>query len=190
MAQIILLNGVGSAGKSSIAKALQALSSQPFLHVQMDAFIEMLPAQYGDHPEAWTYAQVSNSSLPEIAISEGPLGRRLLQGMRHSVKALAGQGLDLVVDDVLMGNSDPGILEYNALLSDFSFRKVGVFASLNTLEAREKQRGDRLLGLARWQFDRVHHGMHYDLEIHTDTISPAEIAQKFAERLASQSTRS
>ena len=98
------------------------------------------------------------SSLPEIAISEGPLGRRLLQGMRHSVKALAGQGLDLLVDDVLTGNSDSGFSEYNALLSDFSFRKIGVFASLSTLEAREKQCGDRLLGLARWQFDCVHHG--------------------------------
>jgi len=184
MAEIILLNGVGSAGKSSIAKALQALSLKPFLHVQMDAFIEMLPAEYGDHPEAWSYAQVQDSSLPEIAISEGPLGRRLLQGMRHAVKALASQGLDLVVDDVLMGKSDPGMSEYNALLSDFSFHKIGVLASLKTLEIREKQRGDRLPGLARWQFDRVHRGMHYDLEVHTDTMSPAEIAETICQNFS------
>ena len=182
MTQIILLNGVGSAGKSSIAKALQAMSSQPILHVQMDAFIEMLPAEYGDHPDAWTYSLVPNSSKPEIAIREGPLGRRLLQGMRHAVHALAAQGLDLVVDDVLMGRSDPGVSEYADLLSEFQFFRVGVFASLETLEIREKQRGDRLLGLARWQFDRVHEGMDYDLEVQTDTMSPAAVAEAICKK--------
>ncbi|MES0110599.1 hypothetical protein NKK46_13045 [Mesorhizobium sp. M0013] len=42
-AKIVLLNGVGSAGKSSIARALQTIATEPFLHVQMDAFIDMLP---------------------------------------------------------------------------------------------------------------------------------------------------
>jgi chloramphenicol 3-O-phosphotransferase len=34
-ARIVVLNGVGSAGKSSIAKALQAITRDVFLHVQM-----------------------------------------------------------------------------------------------------------------------------------------------------------
>lgn len=76
-----------------------------------------------------------------------------------------------------MGWSDPGIDEYQTLLSSFDFYKVGVFASLETLEMRERQRGDRLIGLARWQFERVHSGMSYDLEVHTDRQSPAEIAE-------------
>jgi chloramphenicol 3-O-phosphotransferase len=42
-ATIVLLNGVGSAGKSSIARALQQITAEPFLYVQMDTFIEMLP---------------------------------------------------------------------------------------------------------------------------------------------------
>ena len=37
-ARIIILNGVGSAGKSSIARALQAITAKPFLYVAMDAF--------------------------------------------------------------------------------------------------------------------------------------------------------
>ncbi|MGN6146630.1 MAG: phosphotransferase-like protein, partial [Mesorhizobium sp.] len=36
MTTILLLNGVGSAGKGSIARALQAITREPFLHVQMD----------------------------------------------------------------------------------------------------------------------------------------------------------
>ncbi|MFZ0017309.1 MAG: hypothetical protein WAL10_08230 [Acetobacteraceae bacterium] len=41
---------------------------------------------------------------------------------------------------------------------------VGLFAPLDVLEARERQRGDRLIGLARWQYHRVHSGIAYDLD--------------------------
>ncbi|MGH6929884.1 MAG: phosphotransferase-like protein, partial [Dongiaceae bacterium] len=34
-ARIVLLNGAGSVGKSSIARALQTIATEPFLHVQM-----------------------------------------------------------------------------------------------------------------------------------------------------------
>lgn len=42
MPRIIILNGAGSAGKSSIAKALQAITNEPFLHVAMDDFLDIL----------------------------------------------------------------------------------------------------------------------------------------------------
>lgn len=42
VARIVLLNGVGSAGKTSVAKALRTIADEPFLHVQMDAFMDML----------------------------------------------------------------------------------------------------------------------------------------------------
>jgi chloramphenicol 3-O phosphotransferase len=50
-ARVILLNGVGSAGKSSIARALQDITREPFLHVEMDAFLDMLPASSLETPE-------------------------------------------------------------------------------------------------------------------------------------------
>ena len=58
------------------------------------------------------------------------------------------------------------------LLAAFEVFRVGVFAPLDILEARERQRGDRLIGLARWQFDRVHKDMKYDLEVDTSSASP------------------
>ncbi len=67
--------------------------------------------------------------------------------------------------------------EYRQLLAPFETRFVGFFASLDVLETRERERGDRLIGLARWQYDRVHAGQVYDLEIDTATVSPAECAQ-------------
>ena len=42
--RIILLNGTGSAGKTSIARALQALFEEPYLHLGMDCFyVEVCP---------------------------------------------------------------------------------------------------------------------------------------------------
>jgi chloramphenicol 3-O phosphotransferase len=40
--KIIVLNGIGSAGKTSAAKELQKITKLPFLHVQGDSFLEML----------------------------------------------------------------------------------------------------------------------------------------------------
>jgi chloramphenicol 3-O phosphotransferase len=53
---------------------------------------------------------------------------------------------------------------------------VGLFAPLEVLEARERERGDRELGLARWQYDRVHQGVVYDLELDTAVATPLENA--------------
>jgi chloramphenicol 3-O phosphotransferase len=173
-ARIVLLNGVGSAGKTSIAKALQTIAADPFLHVQMDTFMEMLPDAYQEHPDGFTYETVCEDGKPLTVIRTGPLGERTLRGMRHAIVAMAQQGNDLIVDDVLLGDEKA---EYNALLAPFQFFRVGVFAPLDILEARERQRPDRLVGLARWQYDRVHKGMVYDLEVDTSNATPMECAE-------------
>ena len=173
-AQIVLLNGVGSAGKGAIAKALQTIATAPFLHVEMDAFMAMLPEAYDDHPDGFTYETVLDDGKPRVVIGTGPVGERTLRGMRHAVAAMAGQGNNLIVDDVMLGRTS---VEYADLLADFDVFMVGVFAPLDVLEARERRRGDRLIGLARWQYDRVHEGMNYDLEIDTSIATPMECAK-------------
>ncbi len=57
-ARIILLNGVGSVGKSSIAKALQTITTETFLHVSMDAFLDMMPAASFEHADGVTFETV------------------------------------------------------------------------------------------------------------------------------------
>jgi chloramphenicol 3-O phosphotransferase len=173
-ATIILLNGVGSSGKSSIAKALQTITARPFLHVQMDAFMEMLPEPLQDHPDGFSYETVLEDGKPVVVIRTGPAGRRALQGMRYAIAAMAGQGNNLIVDDVLCDGEMP---EYMKLLSAFDLHLVGVFAPLDILEERERRRGDRLIGLARWQYGRVHKDAAYDLEIDTSTATPLECAR-------------
>jgi chloramphenicol 3-O phosphotransferase len=178
-ATIILLNGVGSSGKSSIAKALQTITARPFLHVQMDAFMEMLPQALQDHPDGFAYETVHEDGKPVVVIRTGPAGRRALQGMRHAIAAMAGQGNNLIVDDVLCDGEMP---EYVRLLSAFNLHLVGVFAPLDIIEERERRRGDRLSGLARWQYGRVHQDAAYDLEIDTSTAAPLECANRIRQK--------
>ena len=178
MATIILLNGAGSSGKSSIARALQTITAAPLLHVQMDAFMEMLPEVLQDHPDGFAYETLDDGGKPMMVIRIGPAGRRILQGMRHAIAAMAEQGNNLIVDDVLCDGEMP---EYVKLLSALNLHPVGVFAPLDTLEARERACGDRLIGLARWQYGRVHRGIDYDLEIDTTTATPLECAMRIQE---------
>ena len=179
MATVILLNGVGSAGKSSIAKALQSITAQPFLHMTMDAFLNMMPARYWEHPDGLVFETVQQDGKPAVVIKSGPVVDRTLLGMRHAVAAMARTGNNLIVDDVLLENE---MAEYASLLVDATFHAVGVFAPLDVLEARERERGDRLVGLARWQYDRVHQGKRYALELDTSNATPMECATLIKQR--------
>ena len=172
--KIIILNGVGSAGKGSIAKALQTVMVEPFLHVQMDTFMEMLPKGYNNHPDGFSYETVDDDGKPKVIIQTGPVGGRALRGMRHAIAAMAAQGNHLIVDDVMLEGE---AAEYADLLSDFDVFFVGVFAPLDVLEAREHEREDRMIGLARWQYDRTHKDIKYDLEVDTSNASPMECAK-------------
>lgn len=80
MARIIILNGVGSAGKSSIARALQDITAEPYLYVAMDAFLDMLPAAYEDHPDGFIYEPVISDDRPALAIRTGSVAQRLSAG--------------------------------------------------------------------------------------------------------------
>jgi chloramphenicol 3-O phosphotransferase len=177
-ATIVLLNGAGSAGKSSLARALQALLPGAFLHVAMDAFLDMMPAKTLGTPDGLTFETVLEDGKPAVVVTTGPALARALRGMRHAVAAMADQGCDMIVDEVMLGDE---LEEYRALLTAHRLCVVGVHAPLDVLEARETARGDRDIGLARWQFPRVHLGADYDFEIDTSAASPEECARAIAE---------
>ena len=128
--RVVILNGVGSAGKGSIAKALQAVASKPFLHIEMDAFLGMLPDSYFSHPDGIIFETIVENGNPSVVIRTGEVAERLLSGMRRAVAALAAAGNDLIVDDVMI---DGELADYRSLLADFDLSVVGVFASLEVL---------------------------------------------------------
>jgi chloramphenicol 3-O phosphotransferase len=172
---VIILNGIGSVGKSCTAKALQDIAAKPFLHVAMDSFLDMLPMAMQAHPDGLLFETTQDEGRPVVGIRIGPVLERAMRGMRHAVAAMAAQGNNLIVDEVM--TSVHAVQEYRDLLRPFEFRFVGLFAPLDVLEARERARGDRHVGLARWQYGRVHNSVAYDLEIDTTTADPVECAR-------------
>ena len=172
---MIVLNGVGSVGKTSTALALQQLLATPFLYVSMDGFIGMMPPRLFGHPDGMVFTPVEECGRRVVAVTTGAVMGQAMRGMRHAVCAMAGQGNHLIVDDVMMGRGEAQ--QYRTLLAEFGVRFVGLFAPLDVLEERERSRGDREIGLARWQFDRVHAGVEYDLNLDTSHMTPRENAQ-------------
>ena len=179
MVKIVLLNGIGSAGKSSLARAILAKAKDIFLHVPMDYWLEMMPQRTLGTAEGMTFTLDAAGRVTGIV--SGPEQERALRGMRRSVAAMAAEGCNMVVDEVIF---DPGVIaDYRALLAPYDLHVVGVHAPLDVLEAREKARGDRAIGLARSQFGVVHAGVTYDLEIDTSRGSPEECARILIETL-------
>jgi chloramphenicol 3-O phosphotransferase len=172
MTRVILLNGVGSAGKSTLARAIQDAAGIPLLHVEMDAFLDMLPARYADHPEAFSYRRIDAAT---VKIEAGPLGLRLMRGMRDAVAALAAAGNDLIVDDVLEAD---GIADYREVLAGFEVSIIGVTAPVDEIERRERSRGDRSIGLTAGQLRYMHLGIEYDLVVDTAAAAPDVLARR------------
>lgn len=174
-ARIVLLNGPGSVGKSSVARAMQTIARRPLLHVAMDTFLDMLPETYADHPDTFRFTTRQEFGHSYTEVERGPVGSALMAAMRRSVAALAAEGLDLVVDDVWL-DGEPG--DYRALLSGHFATRVGLSAPLDVLEAREAARGDRLPGLSRAQVGRVNEGVAYDLMLDMGQLTPEAAAHR------------
>ena len=179
---VIVLNGPGSVGKSSVARALQTIAARPFLHVALDRFLAMVPPALFGRPEGLVFEPVEEEGRPCLAVRTGPVVARALAGMRHAVAAMAGQGNDLIVDEVMIWEAKDQA--YRALLPGCAVRCVGLFAPLEVLEARERARGDREIGLARWQHRRVHEGVTYDLTIDTSRATPEDCARAIRDAFA------
>lgn len=185
---IIFLNGTSSSGKTAISKALQEIMDEFYIHTGLDHYLERIPERMnvlsnGLNPSLadgflWIVPE-GDTRVSEILI--GPVGFRVLKGMYHAAAALALTGNDLILDDVIF---DSEVLrEAVNVLYTFNVLFVGVRCPLEVAEQRERERGDRMLGLVKSDYDRVHaHGI-YDFEIDTSTLFPTECAIQIKNRL-------
>lgn len=153
--RIVLLNGTSSAGKTTIARALQRTLKPRWLYLGVDQFIQML-------------TDAASDSAPEQGGAD--VGRLLADGWYGVISGIAASGFDVIVDDVI---AEPSRLEAAIrLLAPFEVTFVAVRCPLEVAVQREKDRGDRHVGLAAQQFDLVHADRSYDCEIDTSTQSP------------------
>ena len=158
--RIIFLSGTSSAGKTTLAKALQGVLDRPYFHLASDQLVEA-GALPGRREEGSRFA------WPEVR-------PRFFAGFHRSLAAYAAAGNCLVVDHVLEHAS--WLRECAELLAPFEVFFVGVHCPLDELERRERVRGDRRIGEAAEHLRVVHSFSPYDFEVDTSTHSPRENA--------------
>lgn len=179
--QIIYLNGPSSSGKTTLAKALQQELDVPFIHIGIDRVIGMMPEKLnnwagGPAPLGFSWKpSIDETGAPVQEIQAGPFGKKMVQTLREIVLTLLRMGHYVIVDDVSLGKCE--VDEWKGALQDWKVLWIGIKASLNVLESREKERGNRLLGSARAQYFKVHQDVVYDLEFDTSKESLATIVR-------------
>lgn len=171
MASVILLNGGSSAGKSTLARALQEASPTLLLHVGEDDMISLLPSKYlglGGGALAGEGIQYEPAAQPgEWRNHWGATGLHVMRAMHRLWGELADAGFDLVIDHIL--DHRAAVVELAAALQRHAVLFVGVAADAAELERRERQRGDRRPGLARGTAAAaLAHGVPYDLTLRSD----------------------
>lgn len=189
--QIILLNGTSSAGKSTIAKQLQAVLPQPYLHTGIDHFLAAAPwSRLFVYSDSTTQTDAEGWFLPfrDGALIDvprlGPVAYQLLDGMYAAFATLATAGINLIVDDVIY---DPQVLEAAvSRLAALPVLFVGLHCPIEEAKRRELARGDRAPGGAAIFHGLVHrHGL-YDLELDTAQYTPAVCAERIHHALLYQ----
>jgi chloramphenicol 3-O phosphotransferase len=164
--QTILLNGASSSGKTSIAKALQAMIDEPWIHLWIDDYLGAFQSAL------WERQEIVKPEWPNI-----------IRGFHAAAAAVARAGNMVIIDDVLE-ESPPWVESLLELLQGLPVIIVGVHCPLEELEQRERQREDRKTGLARLQIDQVHAQAGYDVQVDSSMLSPTECADRIVKRMA------
>lgn len=179
MSKIIFLNGCGSAGKTSIAKAIQILSNDLWLCFGIDTFISMLP--YTKEDQYFRFISGKNEQGPTMRVETIQEGIKLCDAMPDFACLLADKGHNVIIDEVLF--DDEQLQKYVTALKNHKTYYIGLYCDLKVMQEREILRGDRSVGLSNEQIDRVHKGLrgNYDLDIDTIKFSPFEAARAILE---------
>jgi chloramphenicol 3-O phosphotransferase len=150
-AKIILLNGPSSAGKSTLAAALQANLAEPFWHFSID------------------HLRAANV-LPNARIASGEfpwaeLRASFFEGFHRAIPALADAGNNLIIEHIV--ETAEWMKRLLLLLEHRDVFFVGLHCPLAELERRERERGDRRIGEACTDFAVTHTFGDYDFEVQT-----------------------
>jgi chloramphenicol 3-O phosphotransferase len=163
--KIIILNGVPSAGKSTLAKTLQNQLSEPYFHMDVDVFCLMAPEKYSVNDYSLQWKFVSN--------------------MFQAVKLFSDMGFNLVVPVCFL---ERGELYINCvtLLHDYTVLFVHVKCPAEELRRREKGRGNRNVGDAEYTLSALVPKNTYDVAVDTHKYSTEKCADMIIDRFNSQ----
>ena len=192
MSNVILLNGCSSAGKTTLALALQNQLKAPYQHIALDQFRDGMPGRVrGLNSPAGDPGASGLNVVPGKLNGEwvthirfGDYGERVLAGMRRSVASLTELGCNVIVDDLLFERAY--LDDYVEVLNPEKTWFIGVKCRLNVVHQREALRPGRFPGTAVSHYEQVHaHGATYDLEVDTSDAKAADVCHAIIARLQS-----
>lgn len=154
----ILLHGPTSAGKSSLAQALQDCAPVPAFHVLLDAFVTM--SRRRDMRSAEEIAEAYHIHC---------------QNLRSTLTRVAATRFEIIFDTVLRHEEE--LHECLRALATRPLYQIHVWAPIEVLEQRERLRDDRADGMAREQANHPIFRRTYDLSIDTSAMSPVQGAE-------------
>lgn len=167
--KVIFLNGTSSSGKSSLATKLQEILEEKFYHVQLDTFCDMIHEKFFDSEFIDTENEAAST-------------------MHNFILNLSKAGKNVIVDTVIENHHASWLMECVELLHDAPVTFVKVTCPLHELERREVERGNRDIGLAKWQLSHMDFNDVYDLEVNTYENSIEECAEFIKRKMKLEKT--
>jgi chloramphenicol 3-O phosphotransferase len=160
VSHIIFVHGASSSGKSTLARAVQARIERPFWHISIDHLRD-------------------SGVLPLDRFRSGEFDWRksrqaFFEGFHRSLGAYADAGNDLILEHIL--DTEGWIDTLHRLFSAHDVFFVAVHCPLPLLISREAARGDRPPGSAKRDFETIHAGRRYDLELNSEDGLEANVA--------------
>ncbi len=150
--KIIIINGPSSSGKTTLALAAQKQFDVPFIRFSFDLFLDAhsLPIE-----------QMRNGIFSWEAMRPS-----VFSGLHQCMAALAKTGNNLICDHII--ESRDWLHDLLHAVSGLDVFFVGLHCSLEELERREIQRGNRGSGDAQRDLEFVHQFTSYDLELDSE----------------------
>ena len=170
MSKVLILNGCSSAGKTSLVKAIQHLSEEPWLTFGIDSVIDAMPGKLvgsgKEAAEGFHFVSDFEKGFPITKIKIGSIGEKVSNLAPKIVKLLADNGFNIAVDEVIWEEKD--LKKYALALNKHQVYYVKVDCELSVNEEREILRGDRRLGMARAQSAEMAN-LNWDYDFQVDT---------------------
>ena len=179
--RILVLNGAPSSGKTTLARALQSLLSEPHQIVGLDRWLSSVPRELLTVVDDPNHPPVDGFLIPirdgvQIALPTlGAAALEVISNMYASFASVADAGTNLIVDDVLWHPAARAMAI--AQFADRDAWLIGVFCPIEIAVEREQARGDRARGGAVLFGDLVHAHVVYDYAVDTSILSPGEAAK-------------
>ena len=164
--RIIFLNGVTSAGKTSIVESIQNRDDVFFHVVANDLFQEMVGDKYL-RQDYWKY-------LSEVIIM-----------MYHTAKLYSDMGKNVLIDGILVERDEitPHYQQMLDILKDNPLDIVEVYCPLEICRQRNIIRGDRFETQSEEQHILMAQNIKYSVSVDTSQNSPDECADTIVRKL-------